>query len=285
MVKTRNSKKNKLVNMVENYLSLQNCIDLIPKCDGLSKELGQFVEIIKLISAKCDPAWSQIVLTYAKTQLSGTAYDAIKHKPISTFDELSSALAAQSPEYSLKYLELKLITFKQQPREKIREYKARLDSIIEPLIKESTKGVDGTSSEAIINLIKKRALTSFVSGLKVQLKIYLELKESKDLNDAVEYALRKEMEIENDEKTNRVLSGFGTQISVNYCTNCNRDGHSISNCRRVVESQSRNNLICNYCKFRGHLIQDCRKRVRETPIRGQHAGCCCPSIHYYSLLH
>ncbi|XP_018324519.2 uncharacterized protein LOC108736557 [Agrilus planipennis] len=261
------------------YLTCDQATKLIPNFDGNKKDFPHFINCIEIVQRRSNPENMPLLLDVVKTKLTGSAYNAIRYRSIESWDALKSQLKQNfSEKRTIPHLEAQLASLRQKPNESVAEYTSKLDSIIEPLISASCEGKTDAAVVVIEELLKKRALHSFILGLKQPIKLLVESRNFEEYELAVEGAIQKEREILLEKESFKFVQNFDRKIVQhpqhrnsyqvnNRNSNFNHNYREQPNSFRRESTFSSNNnrvnfstLICAYCKNKGHHIRDCRKR-------------------------
>ena len=269
------------------YISVPQASKLIPfSFDGNPRLLREFIEGVEAAHQLVHPNKHGLLLKFVEAKITGEAKERVlarTHRPdwpaVKSILEESYAIKR-----TLEYYAGTLFNARQNDKETVAQWGARLDLITIDLLRESKLRVERQISADVENreayieggqfLIMELVKGTFVAGLKDErIKYIVKAKsDNESMAQLVEFALQEENEI----KSQR-FKGLTTDVFDKYKYNYrgewrNRSNVPISDQSRFRVKQERNevkkevNLVetrqCYRCEGWGHLARDCPKTPR-----------------------
>lgn len=258
----RNSKtlkiNSKMTQSQSSQFNLSDAIKLIPEYDG-SDEPSQFIKAVDFLRASVDVSLYSKILNIAILRLKGQAYNAIKHRNITSWSEGLKPILEEKfgTQKTLSHLARELQALKINQGESVEKYGERCTEILaqynDACIKEQNiSDLNVSVKNGILANNEFLALDNFISGLKPPLKTFVKCCRHKKLADAILDAKAEEAKLEAEKAK-----------FPKTCTFCKISGHSVEQCRKKAAQSKQNKPFCNYCKKSGHTITDCRKRPQN----------------------
>lgn len=256
--------------------SMESALKLIPEFKGEREELHRFISCCNIVSANAiSVTHKRQFINLVKCKLIGPAYNFIKYRDFTTWEDLRNTLQEQLLERrTIAQLQTELLSSRQKPNESVREFSNRLERITADLT-DACIASEGQAAAGIIeNLNSKSCLKAFVEGLLDPLKILIKASRFSTFRDAVENTVEEERIQEQSKAFQNFKSNGYSQgkTQKNYkiqCFKCKKNGHTADKCFSKMPSfprweQNTNyaniRIICHYCKKPGHLIKDCYKK-------------------------
>lgn len=222
--------RNKKMAPNDEYLSYTDAIKTIPKYSG-DAELHPFINVCEKVLESVDEARTSLLIKMiVASKLTGKAYNATKHKTITTWAEVKKILLDNFElPYAVDNLQMELYLLKMGEDEPVVSYNARAEEIYQKLSDSQTVGETSSDAIAIRRNTTKQALNSYIRGLTGKIQFKVEIRNPQTLESAMQLAISAERDIINT-KTLFELS--------NPSTSKNNEGTGQSN-----RNYNRNNLF------------------------------------------
>lgn len=266
-------------------LNVDFALRLIPDFNGDRKDFHKFVSCCDVANSDLSQAAdSQLLVNIIKSKLSGSAYNVVKHKTFTTWDELKAALQEQFLETrSIAQLQSELIKTKQNQGESVRSFANRVEQLLNDLNDACIATEGREAATTINNLNSKTAFKTFVEGLNYSLKLIIKASRFTKLSDAIEAAVEEERNLFENSYQNKTFNKNKNK-TFKKCNFCKRNGHLENECfiknrpcssqrlptfpKRELKSEVHvTNIVCAYCKKQGHHIKDCFKKKRADEFK------------------
>lgn len=257
--------------------------DFIDTYSGERDTLPAFLTNCKNALDLASESQKDLLLKFIISKLRGKAQIACSNRIFESFDSLKDFLRQNFGERKhYNHLLLDLQSCKQEVSETVAQYVLRIETCLTNLQAEIHNS-DTLKKELAgrIAMTEDLALYTFIIGLHSNVSNIVRCRDPKSFNAAVNIALEEE-KILNTQKSTIV------QVKSKFCRNCNRRGHSESECynnkrreetRYRVQLRTQSNpstsnfnsapVICRYCKNVGHDISECRKRQYNNSLKFQ----------------
>lgn len=249
----------------DQYIDLNLAERMINKYDGNKSNLHVFIDncsnAFQLLKPSCRIPFVSIVLS----KIEGNIRSTLLNRSFSSWEDLKSHLLENySEKRTFAQWQLELNSCRQNFKETVTSYSGRIENCYIKLIKSLDLKLTKEAREANVNLLKNQALNIFINGLQPQLHILLKSQKPNNFEEAVSIALSEEQEIKSR------MEMFSNNRQGLQCFNCNKLGHSASNCRnsniRHMQSNNNNaNRNCFRCGKPGHFAKYCNLNNDNKP--------------------
>lgn len=191
-------------NGTDNSANISNQAYLIPRFTGVDEvTVEHFIEALEITSKLC--SWNpDQLLQIARLRLGGPAADHIRanNETLTTWDSLKKSLKTRfRPRVPRHVLEKKLTDCAQKKGESVVEFATRLRLIGRQIVL-SLQESGGEAGNGAAVYINERILYYFISGVRKDIGRFVWVREPKTLEDAVEYALAEEAQLDNSGRAN-----------------------------------------------------------------------------------
>lgn len=273
--------------------TLREAVGAVPTFDGQNISVFNFIRACKRSKDLIPPHFETTLTRLITNRLKGRAYLAVEDEGCNTISQLCDTLRdAFGPIKSIDHYRAELTNIYQRQNEHILDYIGRVKDI-RVAINDCERCKKPSPPHPNLNEIDSLTLRCFRDGLIPEIRHQMPFEQLPNLSDA--YSLAKELfkryEKDRERYNNRPFSNQQTfrkssqplPASPEFCTKCQRPGHSRDNCwvknpQRNQWSNQDNNFtnsrpesfrntnhnrekkICKYCKNPGHEIHECRKR-------------------------
>ncbi|XP_052749746.1 uncharacterized protein LOC128202073 [Galleria mellonella] len=252
----------------EQNVPLNTLLQLIPDFD--TTQSGQVYKFIR----SCDSAFKlasleqeEILLIYALNKISGNTSSDIHAKLYSNWDDLKTFLIQKfSQTKTLSHLNLELQSLFQKPNESVTEFFHRVDLCRNKILEKLTTEVVDATLIGRKTTTEETALNVFINGLSSDIGVMLRTKGFDSLTHAGNFAIQEEK----IRKMNTARQSLfkNSRITTPLYSNVVRQPPQINQPqihkppdKHTINTNPRKFIICNYCKKPGHHITNCRKRI------------------------
>jgi len=279
--------KIKMVN--PNLLGFEGALKLVPSFSGGSEsDLASFLAKCEFIFKNIPDALKPSILEAIIAQLKGSAFEAVRYKDITTWDELKKLFKTVfGSAHSVSYLQVQLSQMRQSAKETVKEFSIRIEKTAHELTHALTVDKEQAEVHIIAQTVGAHALSVFIAGVSPSIGIILKARNIKIFEEAVLSAMEEE---KTTDYYNNAIGNNKSQNNKNKfdkkkfndksaikCHRCERLGHYANECRTSEHKlptfrnpnsgQSPKNEIkreysskfCKYCKKTNHDISECRK--------------------------
>lgn len=277
----------KMVN--SDKLGFEGALKLVPSFSGGSEsDLASFLAKCEFIFKNIPDALKPNILEAILTQLKGNAFEAIRYREITTWDELKNLFKTIfGSAHSVSYLQVQLSQMRQNTKESVKEFSIRIEKTAHELTHALTIGKEIAETNIIAQTVRAHALSVFIAGIPQSIGIILKARNIKVFEEAVINAMEEEKTTEYYNKAivnnksqnnkNKFDKKHFNDKSTIKCHRCERLGHYANECRtsehKLPTFRNPNNgqststeikreyssKFCKYCKKNNHDISECRK--------------------------
>ncbi|CAI6370160.1 unnamed protein product [Macrosiphum euphorbiae] len=154
-------------------LSLEGAIKLVPSFSGGSEsDLASFLAKCEFIFKSIPNTLKPIILEAIITQLKGNAFEAVRYKVITTWDELKNLFKTVfGSAHSVSYLQVQLSQMRQNPKESVKEFSIRIEKTAHELTHALTVDKDPAQVNIIAQTVQAHALSVFIAGVSQSIGI------------------------------------------------------------------------------------------------------------------
>lgn len=211
-------------------LNIDVAIKMIPEFDGDRSSLSRFIMCYDIVDEELYPETDdELILNVIKTKLSGSAYNAIKHKYFADWKALKKILKDQfSEKRTIAQIQSALLNVRQYSNEDIRSYANRVERLLSELndVCIEKEGEDDKAKQVMENLNSRSALRGFAEGLNSNVKLVIKVSRFTTLSSAIDTAVEKELiNASSKPKFYRLQNK-----TVPKYTYCGKVGHKYENC-------------------------------------------------------
>lgn len=237
-------KDNKIPNMSK--LNTDFALKIIPTFDGTASQLHRFLNCCEVVHKKLTSDDDKsLFLSIVQTKLTDKAYEVIKYTEYENYSDLKSELQKQFLEKrTLELIQNELVTIKQKPREEDLDFANRVERLLADLNSACSNTNNSQLPDPIKELNNRTALRAYQEGLRQPLKLFIKACRFTTLKEAIESAL-----IEGKSTPQQVAYH---ENKSKYCGHCKSNTHSFSECR------NKSRIQCSNCQRIGHSATQCR---------------------------
>lgn len=252
------------------FLSLQAAATLIPTFNGTNIPVNSFIHKVENVKSLIDPRELPLFASLVRVKVEGKAE---RHLPRSTTEPVTAILRDLKRAYSSKQdildIQTAIAHAAQGKNETALEYGTRIEQLVETADEITNDTMRANEAQIMMNNIEESARISFIRGLTDELEIRIGSVQTTTLREAIDRAVNAEKRLrqrnllkvqtgQSKEPTRSEPNNYKS-YPILICEYCNRNGHSIDNCR----TKQRENKNCSYCGRVGHTFDECRTRVFE----------------------
>ncbi|CAI6376824.1 unnamed protein product [Macrosiphum euphorbiae] len=175
-------------------LSLEGAIKLVPSFSGGSEsDLASFLAKCEFIFKSIPNTLKPIILEAIITQLKGNAFEAVRYKVITTWDELKNLFKTVfGSAHSVSYLQVQLSQMSQNSKESVKEFSIRIEKTAHELTHALTVDKDPAQVNIIAQTVQAHALSVFIAGVSQSIGIILKALNIQVFEVAVLHAMEEE---------------------------------------------------------------------------------------------
>ena len=265
----------------KSHLSLKLVKDSIPKFDGKSNSLINFIKQCKLLDSKIKPEDRRDLLFLIQNQIEGHAKIVLSNsKEPETLDELFILLKnSYIRSFNIQKLNAQLMQLRQGINEPVDEFGNRVNEILSGGLETAKDIYNSERFEGVSDFLKSTAIFSFVNGISNDtIRFYLNRKNDANKLTSLEstIAIASNLNAEHVEHLNSKSSFiqsakiFKTDIAdhetpeTRTCFKCHQIGHLSRQCRSFEKNQvgfrNHERIRCGFCKKSGHTENNCFKK-------------------------
>ena len=268
-------------------LGFEGALKLVPSFQGgTESDLASFEAKCEFIFKNIPDSLKPSILEAIISQLKGNAFEAIRYKEISTWDELKKLFRTVfGSAHSVSYLQVQLSQMRQSTKETVKEFSIRIEKTAHELTHALTVDKPKVEAGIIAQTVQAHALSVFVAGISQSIGIILKARNIKIFEEAVLHAMEEEKTsdyfskmhgINTPDKNKSNLKSTKDKSNIK-CHRCDKFGHYANECRTSEhkiptfrnpnsgQSTSReikkeySSKFCKYCKKTNHDISECFK--------------------------
>lgn len=270
-------------------------LSIIPEYDGENMPVSMFIEHCRAAAEAIEAHEIKYLILYIRTKVTKDARKHVWGKTFDTLDSLLRQLERSAHSTDSTQLMLKLSSTTRNPGETIADYGSRTLDLVTEISKCLEQEYPGGVGKSMALGTKQAAIKHFLRGLDEQTLSRMIGREPKDLDEAIDFARKADVEAEcwrslHGGKTNRTLTSSehflsdkvrsvgkgrvahlqsnketprgsrGKSLSSTQCFNCKEYGHVKRDCPDLHKGKGKRSgsaLFCNYCTFDGHVEEEC----------------------------
>lgn len=248
----------------EMAFNLENFRDLIPAFAGEKEKLTHFIICVNNFNRSLPEVNRPTLLDSLIYKLSGDACDLYAEGGFNTWEQLSQRLKDRfQPQASFKDAQERLITLRQKPSERVKDFAARIKQARSELEAASQrKYVSADARAEVLDDVNDMALRAFRNGLNDPLRMIIRCMRNATLAETIAAAIDEEQDVL-------------VARTPRFCEFCKREGHLERECRTKTYA-NRNNEVkretfsprrptfkeptCYTCHQTGHISPVCPNR-------------------------
>lgn len=231
-IELNNPDTNNQSKMGEKEINYKYALLSIPKYDGNSESLNQFIRCCELITNDLKKEEFPKFLSLMNTLLVGKANDVIKLNEFDSWDDLKQELESRfSCPKSVQQIQSELSLIKQSATENVQEFANKIEILLSQLNSACVKSEGEESAKLLKNFNSKLALSSFKNGLHNEsIKLLVKSGRFESFREAVREALEEEALVSSQVSVSNNHSK--RPVNPNKCQLCGIVGHLGNSCRR-----------------------------------------------------
>lgn len=228
-------------------IDLITALRFIPEfTDGNETDLASFIARCDFVFSKIPDAIKSDILDAVLTQLKGKAFDAVRYREITSWEELKAHLRTIfGTSHSVQYLQAQLSSMRQSPKEMIKDFAQRIEKTYHELTHALTIGKNNTEAKVIAQTVQSHALSVFISGVSQTIQILLLARNITSFEETVLIGMEQE-------KT------FGTGGEASKIYERNNKNHAKEKFNKTGEKIDKSKIKCYRCDKMSHYANECK---------------------------
>ena len=257
----------KTINMavpVNQTVSLQDAIKVVPEFDGANISLGQFLEGCTEAKDMIEEGAERNLVKLICSKMFGEARSAIVGQTFNTIDGLKNFFRSiYFPVKSVQQLIGELGREYQREGESVISFTNRLRDIGRKILE--TKKLSGELNQSFKDTNNKNIMECFLQGLLPSISQRLRMQDS--LNEMITEAIQIEKQLEAQAALRHSRFNIARTKAIQICQLCKKEGHEADTCKT-----NRSN-VCEICKKPSHCSDRCFFKDKSNHFQKTHQIC------------